>query len=234
MSPFFKRQKKKKRTKKGREKKEQKKNHIFFVNETLHGYKTRCSRASIHNVRKGALFYSTFPVTFLDSVIEEFNDTDRFYRDRHPFRGRTVVADPTRKSSSSWFDFHDNGTRPGLNARRLGAIDRPVASPYSTSEIPGLFVTATIHPRLLNVDPRAQETRLRLCRRDNGLPGFPTSFYTRARIILRTVEYLRVRSIWLIDQEFNKTSRVSFCKKLTKIVISVNQNQFSSSFNITA
>lgn len=123
---------------------------------------------------------------------------DRFYRDRHPFRGRTVVADPTRKSSSSWFDFHDNGTRPGLNARRLGAIDRPVASPYSTSEIPDLFVTATIHPRLLNVDPRAQETRLRLCRRDNGLPGFPTSFYTRARIILRTVEYLRVQFDWSI------------------------------------
>lgn len=195
MSPFFKRQEKKKN---------QKKNYIFFVNETLHRYKTRSLYMHAH-ITQGRIvrFIQRLQWRF-DSVIEEFNDTDRFYRDRHPFRGRT--ADPTRKSSSSWFDFHDNGTRPGLNARRLGAIDRPVASPYSTSEIPDLFVTATIHPRLLNVDPRAQETRLRLCRRDNALPGFPTSFYTRARIILRTVEYLRVRSIWPIDREFNNKS----------------------------
>lgn len=47
------------------------------------------------------------------------------------------------------------GRGASLNARRLGTIDRPVASPYSTSEIPGLFVTTTIHRRLLNVDPAA-------------------------------------------------------------------------------
>jgi len=44
-------------------------------------------------------------------------------------------------------------TDASLNARRLGAIDRPLASPYSTSEIPDLSVTTTIHRRLLNVDP---------------------------------------------------------------------------------
>lgn len=44
-------------------------------------------------------------------------------------------------------------TDASLNARRLGAIDRPLASPYSTSEIPGLSVTTTIYRRLLNVDP---------------------------------------------------------------------------------
>lgn len=198
MSPFFKRQKKKKRTKK--------KLHFFRQRDIAQILNAFFSRARIYNAREEGIvrFIQRFQWRF-DSVIEEFNDTDRFYRDRHPFRGRT--ADPTRKSSSSWFDFHDNGTRPGLNARRLGAIDRPVASPYSTSEIPDLFVTATIHPRLLNVDPRAQETRLRLCRRDNGLPGFPSSFYTRARIILCTVEYLRVRSIWPIDREFNNKFR---------------------------
>lgn len=48
-------------------------------------------------------------------------------------------------------------TDTSLNARRLGAIDRPLASPYSTSEIPGLSVTTTIYRRLLNVDPEVPD-----------------------------------------------------------------------------
>lgn len=50
-------------------------------------------------------------------------------------------------------------TDASLNARRLGAIDRPLASPYSTSEIPDLSVTTTIYRRLLNVDPEVPALR---------------------------------------------------------------------------
>jgi hypothetical protein len=50
-------------------------------------------------------------------------------------------------------------TNARLNARRLGTIDRPLASPYSTSEIPGLSVTTTIYRQLLNVDPEVPALR---------------------------------------------------------------------------
>lgn len=64
-------------------------------------------------------------------------------------RRRHHVLVPTRSRPSISMT-----TDASLNARRLRAIDRPLASPYSTSEIPGLFVTATIYRRrLLNVDP---------------------------------------------------------------------------------
>jgi len=51
-------------------------------------------------------------------------------------------------------------TDASLNARRLGAIDRPLASPYSTSEIPvSLSAITTIYRQLLNVDPEVLALR---------------------------------------------------------------------------
>lgn len=72
-------------------------------------------------------------------------------------------------------------TDASLNARRLGAIDRPLASPYSTSEIPDLSVTTTIYRRLLNVDPEVPELRCwRLCCHDNGFAEVPLRFLVHA------------------------------------------------------
>lgn len=77
-------------------------------------------------------------------------------------------------------------TDASLNARRLGAIDRPLASPYSTSEIPGLSVTTTIYRRLLNVDPESTRrcAEWRLCCHDNGFAEVPLRFLVRANYFL--------------------------------------------------
>jgi len=93
-------------------------------------------------------------------------------------------------------------TDASLNARRLGAIDRPLASPYSTSEIP-VSLSPPLRPSIVSsltsIPKYWRYAGWWLCCHDNSFTEIPLRFLVHAnyfvcreRLMLRMSSALRI------------------------------------------